>query len=135
MPTRMASRPKRVRVEYRGLPYWLDLVICRRALVNRQVEGGIDSMESLAGACQISRSTASRFFSGRPTSLDVTLRILAALGLRFEQVATPIEDEDDSDHQGADESQGESRQGAHRKLTPRRSPPDLSLRRDRGFAQ
>jgi hypothetical protein len=38
----------------------------------------------------ISRSTASRFFSGRPTSLAVTLKILEALHLSFEEVATPV---------------------------------------------
>lgn len=95
----MTSRPRRVRVRYRGVPYWLDLVPCRRALVACQVEGELDSMESLAAATGISRSTASRFFSGRPTSLAVTLKILAALHLKFEDVATPIV-EDDED--GAD---------------------------------
>jgi len=48
-------------------------------------------MESLATAVGISRSTASRFFSGRQTSLDVTLRILDALGLTFEEVARPLD--------------------------------------------
>ena len=132
---RMASRPRRVRVEYRGLPYWLDLVSCRRALVNCQVAGGVGSMESLANACDISRSTASRFFSGRPTSLEVTLKILAALGLQFEEAATPIEDEDDHRDSGKDDPQGESSIGAAPKPTPRRSPPGLSLRLDGGFAQ
>jgi hypothetical protein len=47
-------------------------------------------MESLAIAVGISRSTASRFFSGRPTSLAVTLKILALLHLSFEEVATPV---------------------------------------------
>jgi hypothetical protein len=73
----------------RGIPYLLDLVRCRRALVQRQVDGELDSMESLALATGISRSTASRFFSGRPTSLAVTLKILDALRLGFEEVATP----------------------------------------------
>lgn len=87
---RMASRPKQVTVWYRGIPYTLDLVRCRRALVNRQVEGQLDSMESLATVVGISRSTASRFFSGRATSLAVTLKILEALRLTFEEVATPV---------------------------------------------
>jgi transcriptional regulator with XRE-family HTH domain len=90
MSARMASRPKQVTVWYRGIPYTLDLVRCRRALVNRQVEGKLDSMESLANAVGISRSTASRFFSGRPTSLAVTLKILEALNLPFEEAATPV---------------------------------------------
>ncbi|HYW26903.1 MAG TPA: helix-turn-helix transcriptional regulator [Terriglobales bacterium] len=94
MSARMASRPRQVTVWYRGIPYTLDLVRCRRALVARQVDGDLDSMESLANTVGISRSTASRFFSGRPTSLAVTLRILEALHLRFEEVATPaVEDQ------------------------------------------
>ncbi len=86
---RQMNRPRTVTVSYRGLPYELDLVACRRALVQRQVDGDLDSMESLAGACEISRSTASRFFNGRPTSLGVTLKILEALHLAFDDVARP----------------------------------------------
>ncbi len=68
----------------------LDLVHCRRALVECQVKGELDSMESLANAVGISRSTASRFFAGKPASLTVTLRILDALHLRFDEVATRV---------------------------------------------
>jgi len=46
-------------------------------------------MEGLAVKVGVSRSTASRFFSGRPTSLKVTLNIMAALHLKFEHVAKP----------------------------------------------
>ena len=60
-----------------------------------QVRGDFESMEQLADAVGVSRSTASRFFSGRPTSLSVTKRILDALGLKFEDVLTP-ESEDDA---------------------------------------
>jgi transcriptional regulator with XRE-family HTH domain len=86
---RVASRPKQVTVWYRGIPYTLDLVRCRRSLVQRQVEGELDSMETLAKAVGISRSTSSRFLSGRPTSLAVTLKILGALHLTFDEVAKP----------------------------------------------
>jgi hypothetical protein len=92
----MATRPKTVDVFYRGIAYRLDLVRCRKALVDCQVLGELDSMESLADKVEISRSTASRFFSGRPTSLAVTLRVLEALHLRFEDVAWPAEDDDQS---------------------------------------
>jgi transcriptional regulator with XRE-family HTH domain len=88
---RMAARPRSVIVWYRGLAYELDLVRCRRALVQRQVEGELDSMESLANAVGISRSTASRYFSGRPASLAVTVRILDKLGLKFDDVARPVD--------------------------------------------
>ena len=85
------KRPHVVVVSYRGIAYELDLVQCRRALVKRQVDGALDSMESLARAGGISRSTASRFFSGRATSLTVTLKILAELHVAFEDVARPYE--------------------------------------------
>lgn len=94
---------------YRGIPYSLDLVRCRRALVDRQVEGGLDSMESLANACNISRSTASRFFSGRPTSLAVTLKILEALHLKFEDVARPETEEDGDGQTGGTAGAGVTR--------------------------
>jgi transcriptional regulator with XRE-family HTH domain len=115
----MASRPKQVTVWYRGIPYTLDLVRCRRALVQRQVEGDLDSMESLAVAVGISRSTASRFFSGRPTSLAVTLRILGALHLEFAEVASPEIDQDDAGR-APDDDPG----GARLALRPRQ--PDGS---------
>lgn len=82
-----------VRVSYRGVPYDLDMNACRRGLVNCQVAGEFDSMEGLADKCEISRSTASRFFSGRPTSLAVTLKILDALHLRFDNVAGQASDD------------------------------------------
>ena len=94
---RMASRSKYAKAWYWGIPYSLDLVRCRGALVNRQVDGDLDSMQSLADAVVISRSTASRFFSGRPTSLAVTLKILDAFHVAFTDVAKPIDGDDDAD--------------------------------------
>jgi hypothetical protein len=82
-------RPSWVIVHYRDTTWKLDLVACRRALVRRQIEGEFDSMEAFAPAVGISRSTASRFFSGRATSLKVTLAILKALMLEFDDVAKP----------------------------------------------
>jgi transcriptional regulator with XRE-family HTH domain len=90
----MADRPRRVSVRYRGCRYSLNLVRCRRALVDCQVKGEFDSMEQLAEAVGVSRSTASRFFSGRPTSLAVTKRVLDALRLKFEDVLTPGSEDD-----------------------------------------
>ncbi len=97
---RMAMRPKTVTVWYRGIPYSLNLVLCRRALVQRQVDGELDSMESLADAVGISRSTASRFFSGKPTSLAVTLKILDVLRLKFDDFARPETEGDVTDAAG-----------------------------------
>jgi hypothetical protein len=86
---RMASRPKRIVVNFRGIDYEMDLTVCRHALVRRQVDGEFHSMEGLAQAIGRSRSTASRFFSGRQTSLTVTLVILDRLKLTFDEVFTP----------------------------------------------
>jgi hypothetical protein len=90
----MTARPRKVTVSYRGVPYSLNLVRCRRALVDCQVKGEVDSMEHLAVTVGVSRSTASRFFSGRPTSLEVTKRMVAALHLKFEDVLTPDTEDD-----------------------------------------
>jgi transcriptional regulator with XRE-family HTH domain len=65
--------------------------------VARQVEGELDGMVSLARAVGISRSTASRFFSGRSTSLAVTLKLLNVLHLGFEDVARPAGNNDGPD--------------------------------------
>jgi transcriptional regulator with XRE-family HTH domain len=93
-----------------------------RALLGRS----LDSMESLANAVVISRSTASRFFSGRPTSLAVTLRILGALHVTFEDVATQVDD--------TDEPEGPSSAGARPRPTPPSPQPGstVELRRQAG---
>ena len=82
LPTSVIIRPN-------GVLFELNLIACRRALVLRQVDGDFDSIEGLAKAVGCSRSTASRFFSGRPTSLKLVLATLAVLKLRFEDVAGP----------------------------------------------
>jgi transcriptional regulator with XRE-family HTH domain len=84
----------------------LDLVQCRRALVECQVKGELDSMESLANAVGVSRSTASRFFAGKPTSLTVTLRILDTLHLRFDEVATHVSEQPRHPENGKDDGEG-----------------------------
>lgn len=77
-------------VFFRGVAHEMDDHLCRLALLRRQVDGEVDSIEGLAKALDISRSTASRWFSGRPGSLAVTLRILDKLGLRFDEVFRPL---------------------------------------------
>jgi hypothetical protein len=89
-----SMRPRSAIVVYRGIPYRLDLIACRQALVRRQVAGEFDSAEGLAEATGVSRSTVSRFFGGRATSLGTTLAILDKLRLQFDEVATPCADAD-----------------------------------------
>ncbi len=88
----MASmgRPLRAIVSFRGIDHEMNVTVCRLALVHRQVAGEFDSMEGLADAIGRSRSTASRFFAGRRTSLAVTLAVLDKLKLEFEDVFTPV---------------------------------------------
>jgi hypothetical protein len=95
------------------VPYEIDLVRCRRALVLCQINGEFDSMDGLAHALGVSRSTTSRFFSGRSTSLTVTLKMLDALHLKFEEVATVVNESGDSD-----EADGPSGAGARTKPVP-----------------
>jgi len=89
--TERRKRPGWVIVYYRDTMWKLSLIDCRRSLVRRQIDAEFDSMEQLAQGVGVSRSTASRFFSGRPTSLRVTLAILKALKLEFDDVAKPYD--------------------------------------------
>jgi DNA-binding XRE family transcriptional regulator len=83
---------RRTIVNFRGIDHEMNLSVLRLALVHRQVDGDFDSMEGLAEAIGISRSTVSRFFAGRPTSLTVALAVLDKLKLKFEEVFTPTLD-------------------------------------------
>jgi len=84
------ARPQRAIVNFRGIDHEMNLPVLRLALVHRQVAGEFHSMEELAGAVAVSRSTVSRYFAGRSTSLPVALKIVAKLKLKFEDVYTPI---------------------------------------------
>ena len=88
--TASVGRPRWTIVNFRGIDHEMNVTVCRMALVRRQVAGEFDSMEGLADAIGRSRSTVSRFFAGRRTSLPVALAVLDKLKLRFEQVFTPI---------------------------------------------
>ncbi len=83
-------KPRRAIVNFKGIDHEMNVRVLRLALVHRQVAGEFDSMEQLATAIGISRSTVSRFFAGRATSLTVALAVLDILKLKFEEVFTPI---------------------------------------------
>jgi hypothetical protein len=86
-------RPKEGRpiVFFRGIPHEMDEQRCRAALIRCQVDGKLDSIQGMADELEISRSTASRFFGGRPCSLAITLLILDKLGLQFDDVFRPVD--------------------------------------------
>ena len=90
MKPHRSPKARKVVVHYRDIPHCLDLVVCRKALVRCQVDGKFHSMQQLADAAGCSRSTVSRFFAGRNNSLTTTLSILDRLGLRFDDMATPV---------------------------------------------
>jgi hypothetical protein len=69
--------------------------------VECQVKRELTSIQDLADRTGFSRSTASRFFSGRATSLAVTLKILSTLHLDFDDVAKPEDDPGRSDRDHA----------------------------------
>jgi hypothetical protein len=78
-------------VNFDGVDYEMNVLACRHALVQRRVEGEFPSMLSLADTMGRSRSTVSRFFAGRQTSLPVALTILGRLRLAFGEVYTRCE--------------------------------------------
>jgi hypothetical protein len=101
--TATVQRPQRTIVNFRGIDHEMNVTVCRLALVRRQVAGEFDSVEALADGVGRSRSTVSRFFAGRRTSLPVALAVLDKLKLKFEQVFTPIHVDDMAgSHDGAE---------------------------------
>jgi len=89
------SRRSKVKVWYRGNPYWLDLERCWHALKQCRRRGEFGTLKSFARAIGISPLTVERFFAGRPTSLTVTLKILVALHLTIPDVTKPWTGEDE----------------------------------------
>lgn len=79
------DRSQRAVVHFRGITYEMDILTCEHALLQRQVGGEFLTMDALG----VSRSTVSRFLSGRSLSLKVTLSILDKLRLRFDDVFLP----------------------------------------------
>lgn len=88
-PAAHAARRRTAVVQYNGVSYTRDLSLCRRALTECQVGGAyLGGLAELSEEAGCSRSTASRFFSGRNVSIEVTLRLLKGLKLSFEAVHT-----------------------------------------------
>jgi hypothetical protein len=92
-PGSNARRPAWALVEYAGLPHLLWLRRVRRALLDSAVRGEYESRLAVADGAGVSRSTASRFVSGRHASTRTTKAILDALGLKWEEVLYPLSDE------------------------------------------
>jgi transcriptional regulator with XRE-family HTH domain len=89
-PSRLHGVREWVIVFYRKLPHIMNVRILNRAMRDRQIAGDFDSVEGLADRIGASRSTVSRFFSGKNTSLAIALRILEALKLTFDQMFIEI---------------------------------------------
>jgi hypothetical protein len=87
----VAERRRTAVVQYNGVSYTRNLSLCRRTLTERQVEGSfLGGLGELGTVSACTRSSVSRFFAGRNLSMQLTVRILDALKLRFDQVHTPI---------------------------------------------
>ncbi len=82
----MNGRPQRVVVTFNGIDYEMDLAAVRLALTRRQIEGEFHRKEELSVAVGRSRSTVSRWFAGKSTSLPVALALLEKLELSFDDV-------------------------------------------------
>ena len=89
-PVTHAQRRRTAIVRYNGVYYRRNLSLCRQALTQRQIEGEyLRGVIELAEALGCSRSTVTRFFNGRNVSTAVTLTLLNALHLSFEEVHAP----------------------------------------------
>ena len=85
------SRPTRAVVTFHGIAYEMDLAVVRLALVRRHVAGQFHTMDELSKVAGRSRSTVSRWFAGKSTSLPVALVILETLQIGFDDVYTQCE--------------------------------------------
>ena len=83
LPSRIHSVRDWMIVFYRRLPHIVNMRVLNRAMRDRQIAGDFDTVVELADLIGASRSTVSRFFSGRSTSLAVTLKILERLNLKY----------------------------------------------------
>jgi hypothetical protein len=88
--SRIHSARDWVIVFYRRLPHVMNTRVLNRAMRDRQIAGDFDTLAGLTDLIDVSRSTVSRFFNGRSTSLAETLKILDALNLTFDQVFMEI---------------------------------------------
>ncbi len=87
----MSEKARTAVVHYNGVAYTRNISLCRRALTNRQVEGGyLHGLDDIATDIGCSRSSVSRFFAGGNLKAELTQRILGALKLTFDEVHTPI---------------------------------------------
>lgn len=77
-----------------GHPYWFDAGRCWRRYIELLVGGDVSGLDDLAVNVGVSRSTVSRFLSGRSTAPITVRRMLNDLGLRFEDVFEPVHDAD-----------------------------------------
>ncbi len=87
---RRRRRPASMIVAFDGHPHRVDLAAIERAFFARVVAGKYTQREDIAKAIGRSRSTVSRFFGGRSTSVRVFLSIINELELKFEDVAAPV---------------------------------------------
>src|SRR5215831_7271703 len=90
---RRRQRPASVILAFGGHPHRVDLAAIERGFFAQVVAGKYDSREDIAKAIGRSRSTVSRLFGGRSTSVRVFLEVVNELGLMFEDVATPVRED------------------------------------------
>ncbi len=92
----LVNRPAEVIVSVGGDPaFTIPMATLDGALRDQQLadrSGSADTTDGLAKAARTSRTTISRCFSQGRVSLTHARRIVTALGLNFEEVATRIDD-------------------------------------------
>ncbi len=81
----------RVRVTYYREQFWLDLGRVRRALVLKQCDGELQTIQHLADEANVSRTTATRFLRAGRGSVGTARALVDRLGLKLSDILEPIE--------------------------------------------
>jgi hypothetical protein len=80
-----------IRVRYGTRVYDRDLALCRRALLDRAIKDGLNSVHRFAASIEVSTTTVSGFLSGQvPGSEELARRILAGLRLTWEEIHSEV---------------------------------------------
>jgi hypothetical protein len=87
------KRPAWADVDLSGRPHRLHVAAMDRAFFRGVIAGRWLVQADIATDAKLSRSTVSRFMNGRGGSIHTALAVLAVLGLSFDDVAQP-RDED-----------------------------------------
>ena len=87
----MSEVVEKSQMRFVGIEYEVDLLAIRLAMARAQVRGGVPGYKGWAPIMHRHRQTIWRLLSGRRIALDSLSLIIKPLGLKFEDVARPVQ--------------------------------------------